>query len=1472
MKKLLLLTAVIAVSLSSFAQTGWIQVNSNLSTGNGVGYLSISILDNTAIWGAAIGGDGLYVDEFTKSTDGGETWTSGTFGAGDPSMIFGINDMVAYAPINSGSNPGIYKTTDGGANWTYQSTAFSSSSFPNVVHFFNENDGVAQGDPLGGYFEIYTTTDGGENWSRVPQANIPDPVSGEYGITGNYSAVGDNIWFGTNKGRVYRSTDKGYTWDVSSTTWGTSKAVDVTFKDALHGLAFQSYLDIGIVDELNETSDGGATWTSITPSGDCYGRFISYVPGTDNTYVGTASDETAGMGCSYSYDGGHNWITITDGYPFHASAWIDNETGWAGTWALSGKSTGGMYIYDGDPLTPPGPSVLFSDDFESGTSQWDLTGDWGLTEEHYNSATHSLTDSPGGNYSPNVTSYATMATGVDLTDASIKSASVSFYAIYDIETGFDYCYVEVSDDDFATYSTIATFNGEGNLDPWVQYTYSLSNYIGSSNVKVRFHFYSDQGYQVDGIYVDDFQIASSPEDTDPPSIVYTPPEYYEGSLGDFQVATELVDISGISSSELTYIVDGGDSQTVPGINNPGTDEYTFIIPEQTPGSFIDYFITAVDNSGNLLTSVSDTFNIIAGNYLKYDNSQVDFYMEFTEGQGAAVNISLGDNPTQLVTSLIRTYCDQSVGLSDSMLVHVWGPGANGPGDDLITPFMVFPVATFENTSAITPIDLRPYADQLSGLTGEIFIGFTVPAGTVRLTITEPGSGERSFYYDGSNWGPATGSSGDIDFHFRAITSTTDQPFGNPPNNLQATVDGNDVNLTWEEPGTQPTWIHFDDGTNNDGIGLTGGGTYDVAIRFVPYQLLDYNGMYLTKVKFFPRGENTTYKLRVWTGEDATNLIVDQALSGLVFNEWNTITLDEPVLIDAYQELWIGYNLVQPVDDFSAGCDAGPAVDGYGNMINLGGWASLYSLNPDLDYNWNIQGYVTHNPGGKSISIEPIINENTNLSKGMPQRGFLKKSPKASTIDRAFLGYNVYRDETKINESIVTDLSYDDLSVPSGTHQYEVTSVYDQGESEPAGPISVDIGTPVISVTPTSMSEALEPDSTSTQTLTISNSGVVNLNFNINIEYGSEKYVKNHSSSNIHKIKKPTKAKKSNNYAEKSINPINNNHYYATSGRETLWDNTDIGSGTSGIVSTELTGLPVDHTLVNTADDFIVPDSLVWTINFVYTEGFSNLTNVADAFGVVFYNDNDGAPGDIIYSETNVPEDINNETQSLTLAEPLTLSGGHYWLSVYGIYYGASSLDDGRWNWTTGTTGIESDAMLQDLTGIFGGFNWTSLPDLGVDNPSCFFIIEGTQTAAMNWLSVNPAVDTIASNESEDLEVTFDAAGLETGDYTANILISSNDPVTPVDTVPVLLGVSVGLNEFDNVATLIYPNPANDFINIKSTDEINKVKIFNYVGQKVYENNVNTKYFIINTSSYKAGIYIIKLQTNKALITRKITVK
>ncbi len=52
---------------------------------------------------------------------------------------------------------------------------------------------------------------------------------------------------------------------------------------------------------------------------------------------------------------------------------------------------------------------------------------------------------------------------------------------------------------------------------------------------------------------------------------------------------------------------------------------------------------------------------------------------------------------------------------------------------------------------------------------------------------------------------------------------------------------------------------------------------------------------------------------------------------------------------------------------------------------------------------------------------------------------------------SFIGYNLYRDNTILNSSVITDTSYLDLDLENGTYSYLVTALYSDGESEAEGP-------------------------------------------------------------------------------------------------------------------------------------------------------------------------------------------------------------------------------------------------------------------------------------------------------------------------------------------------------------------------------------------------------------------------------------
>ena len=272
-----------------------------------------------------------------------------------------------------------------------------------------------------------------------------------------------------------------------------------------------------------------------------------------------------------------------------------------------------------------------------------------------------------------------------------------------------------------------------------------------------------------------------------------------------------------------------------------------------------------------------------------------------------------------------------------------------------------------------------------------------------------------------------------------------------PSNLQAEiVQYNNVHLTWDAPTGQGEWMAWDSGMNNDGIGLTEAGTFYVASHWDPSDLTPYNGLNITKIQFFPRTEmDATYVLKVWTGANAGTEVLSQNIDSYTALEWNEIELDTPVTIDASQELWFGYETTHDAGDYPAGTDEGPAIAGHGDMISMDGttWEPLSVYG--LDYNWNLQAWAIGN-NRKTIPLQ----------KGSGLNNLTQDNHDSRTItlhQRNLSGFKIYRDDNlvaEIEDPGITEYYDEDLA--GGSYSYEVTAVYDDGESEPTDPAEAEI--------------------------------------------------------------------------------------------------------------------------------------------------------------------------------------------------------------------------------------------------------------------------------------------------------------------------------------------------------------------------------------------------------------------------------
>jgi hypothetical protein len=156
----------------------------------------------------------------------------------------------------------------------------------------------------------------------------------------------------------------------------------------------------------------------------------------------------------------------------------------------------------------PNGTVYFYDDFESGLGNWIVSGlDWDTTTSTSRSSSHSLTDSPVGNYLPNSNCSATLADPLDLSGAA--DPVLVFWHKGSMSCCNDYLYVDVSTDGGTNWTEVHHYGSPYapiQQSTWSQEQFDLGDWK-SSSVKVRFRLGSDGGGDVDdGWYIDDVRI------------------------------------------------------------------------------------------------------------------------------------------------------------------------------------------------------------------------------------------------------------------------------------------------------------------------------------------------------------------------------------------------------------------------------------------------------------------------------------------------------------------------------------------------------------------------------------------------------------------------------------------------------------------------------------------------------------------------------------------------------------------------------------------------------------------------------------------------------------------------------------------------------------------------------------------------------------------------------------------------------
>ncbi len=192
-------------------------------------------------------------NELYKSIDSGNTWQLNyNFSYETPEGVFFTSTNTGYLITSLYGSPGgsfIYKTTNGGANWT-QTNYFPSMITAQSITFTNNNTGFI----VGYSGQIIKTNNAGTNWfiSQIPNTETLFSVCFPDQMTG--FAVGYSNISGSD---VIKTIDAGNSWQNISSGG--------TFNSALRGVYFQTVntgYAVGNNGRIIITNDAGNTWTT----------------------------------------------------------------------------------------------------------------------------------------------------------------------------------------------------------------------------------------------------------------------------------------------------------------------------------------------------------------------------------------------------------------------------------------------------------------------------------------------------------------------------------------------------------------------------------------------------------------------------------------------------------------------------------------------------------------------------------------------------------------------------------------------------------------------------------------------------------------------------------------------------------------------------------------------------------------------------------------------------------------------------------------------------------------------------------------------------------------------------------------------------------------------------------------------------------------------------------------------------------
>ena len=288
------------------------------------------LVDSNKIWYAANKGQYGSIDLKTDKRFNGHV-TKDTLSL-EFRSIAQTKDYIFMA--NVGSPALLYRVSKDGSRIKKMYQENHPKAFYDSMQFWNNEEGIAMGDPTDTCLSVLITRDGGTTWTKIDCENLPKVAEGEGAFAAsntNLIIKGTETWMvsGGKKSRVFYSADKGKSWKVFDTPIIQGQAMTgiftADFYDSKNG-----FIAGGNYEKLNQnfgnkaiTDDGGKSWTLVAEKeGFGYASCVQYVPNSNAEQLVTVG----ASGLYYSSSAGEKWSKLSDDKTLYTIRFLNDST------------------------------------------------------------------------------------------------------------------------------------------------------------------------------------------------------------------------------------------------------------------------------------------------------------------------------------------------------------------------------------------------------------------------------------------------------------------------------------------------------------------------------------------------------------------------------------------------------------------------------------------------------------------------------------------------------------------------------------------------------------------------------------------------------------------------------------------------------------------------------------------------------------------------------------------------------------------------------------------------------------------------------------------------------------------------------------------------------------------------------------------------------------------------------------------